>query len=78
MVEKRITASDNVVELAIYQRGRTAPFVPHALSSRLCRFCGAELQDGEREEECSSALNVETARLRWRAAQILRGLVREG
>ncbi len=27
------------------------------------------------EEECSSTLNVDSARLRWRAAQILRGLV---
>ena len=34
-------------------------------------------QEGEREEECSSAFNVDAAhtRLRWQAAQILRGLV---
>jgi hypothetical protein len=74
MVEKRTTASDNVVELAAYQRGRIAA-TAFALSPRSCCYCGAELEDGEREEECSSALNVDTARLRWRAAQILRGLV---
>jgi hypothetical protein len=74
MVEKRITASENVVDLAAYQRGRIA-VAAYALSPRTCRFCGAELDDDEREEECSSALNVDSARLRWRAAQILRGLV---
>jgi hypothetical protein len=74
MVEKRITASDNVVELAAYQRDRVA-VASFALSPRTCRYCGAELGDGEREEECSGALNVESARLRWRAAQILRSLV---
>jgi predicted nucleic acid-binding Zn ribbon protein len=74
MVEKRITASDNVVELAAYQRGRVT-VAAYALSPRACRYCGAELEDDEREEECSSALNVDTARLRWRAAQILRSLV---
>jgi len=75
MVEKRIMASDNVVELATYQRGRAGVFSAYALSPRTCCYCGAELDEDEREEECSSALNVETARLRWRAAQILRGLV---
>jgi hypothetical protein len=74
MVEKCTTAPDNVVELAAYQRGRIA-VAAFALSPRSCRFCGAELADDEREEECSSALNVDSARLRWRAAQILRGLV---
>ena len=76
MVEKRITAaSDNVVVLAAYQRGRAGAVAAFALSPRSCCYCGAELDDDEREDECSSALNVETARLRWRAAQILRGLV---
>jgi hypothetical protein len=74
MVEKRITTSDNVVELAAYQRGRGA-VAALALMPRSCRYCGAALGEGEREEECSSALNVDTARLRWRAAQILRSLV---
>jgi hypothetical protein len=74
MVEERITAPDNVVELAAYQRGRI-PGAAFALSPRSCGYCGAELGEGEREDECSSALNVDTARLRWRAAQILRGLV---
>lgn len=74
MVEKRTMASNNVVELAAYQRNRVAA-TTLALSPRSCCYCGAELGDGEREEECSSALNVDTARLRWRAAQILRGLV---
>jgi predicted nucleic acid-binding Zn ribbon protein len=75
MVEKRITASDNVVDLVAYQRGRAGVASAFTLSQRTCCYCGAELDEDEREEECSSALNVETARLRWRAAQILRGLV---
>jgi len=74
MVEKRITASDNVVDLASYQR-RAGAVAAFALSPRNCCYCGAELDDDEREDECSGALNVETARLRWRAAQILRGLM---
>ncbi|ABQ34626.1 MAG: hypothetical protein E6614_06605 [Bradyrhizobium sp.] len=78
MVEKRITASNNVVELASYQRGRAGTVVAHALSPRTCRYCGAELEEDERDDDCSSALNVESARLRWRAAQILRNLVCEG
>jgi hypothetical protein len=78
MVEKRIMASDNVVELAAYQRSRAGTFSAYALSPRTCRYCGAELEDDEREDDCSSALNVDEARLRWRAAQILRGLVCEG
>jgi len=75
MVEKRITASDNVVDLAAYQRGRAGAVAAFALSPRTCCYCGAELDEDEREDECSSALNVESARLRWRAAQILRSLV---
>ena len=78
MVEKRITASNNVVQLANYQRSRAAIVVVDALSPRTCRYCGADLDEDEREDDCSSALNVESARLRWRAAQILRGLVCEG
>lgn len=77
MVEKRITASGNVVELAAYQRGRGGAVAAYALSPRNCRFCGAELGEGETEEECSSTLNftVDSAKLKWRAAQILRSLV---
>jgi hypothetical protein len=74
MVEKLITSSRNVVDLAQYRErngcGRAA-----AISIRSCRHCGAALADGEREEECSSTFNVDAARLRWQAAQILRGLI---
>jgi hypothetical protein len=67
-------ASDNVVDLAAFQRNRGA-VAAFAMLPRTCRYCGAGLGEGEREEECSGALNVDTARLRWRAAQILRSLV---
>jgi hypothetical protein len=74
MVEKRITASQNVIELAVFrERNGGAKVGPMAL--RLCRHCGAALADGEREEECSSTLNRDAAQLRWQAAQILRTLV---
>jgi hypothetical protein len=74
MVEKLITSSPNVVDLARY-RGQSGG--ASAMALRICRHCGASLQEGEREEECSSAFNVDAAhlRLRWQAAQILRGLV---
>ena len=45
------------------------------MSARICRHCGAALLEGESEDECSSALNIEAASLRWQAAQILRGLI---
>ncbi len=54
MVEKRISPPRNVVDLARY---RTAK----AMMPRLCRYCGAGLSEGERDEECSSALNLESA-----------------
>jgi hypothetical protein len=78
MVEKLITSPDtslpNVVSLSLYrERNGLARAMP--LSPRVCRHCGAALLDGEREEECSSTFNVDEARLRWQAAQILRGLV---
>jgi hypothetical protein len=86
MVEKLITSPNiaqentqeivmrNVVSLSLYrERNGLARAMP--LSARTCRHCGAVLLDGEREEECSSTLNVDEARLRWQAAQILRGLV---
>jgi hypothetical protein len=80
MVEKVITSARNasarnVVDLARYQRDRSATGRALAMSARLCRHCGAALSDGEREEECSSAFNVEVDQLRWQAAQILRGLI---
>jgi hypothetical protein len=73
MVEKLITSSRNVVDLASY-RDRSAQGRALPISARVCRHCAAALSDGEREDECSSTFNVE-ARLRWQAAQILRGLI---
>jgi hypothetical protein len=64
MVEKLITSSRNVVDLARYQRDRNAAGKAPAMSVRICRHCGAALSDGEREDECSSALNIEASRLR--------------
>ena len=74
MVEKVITSRKNVVDLARYQAARGAGGRALAMSARLCRHCGAALSEGESEDECSSAFNVE-ASLRWQAAQILRGLI---
>jgi hypothetical protein len=74
MVEKSVNASRNVVDLSRY-RERAASSRAPALSARTCRHCGAALMDGEREEECSSAFNSDAMRLRWQAAQILRGLI---
>lgn len=72
MVEKLITSSQNVIDLASYrERNGGASVAP----LRTCRHCGAALHEGEREEECSSAFNIDNARLRWQAAQILRGLI---
>ena len=74
MVEKVITPLRNVVDFAHYREGRKAAGTAPAISARSCRHCGAALLDGESDDDCSSAFNVE-ARLRWQAAQILRGLV---
>ena len=60
MVEKVITSSRNVVDFARYQQGRNAA----ALPARACRHCGAELFEGESEDECSSAFNIGTPRQR--------------
>ena len=73
MVEKRIMSSENVVELARYRR-RPDGSRSLAISPRLCRHCGAALMEGDHEDECSSAF-VDAARLRWQAAQILRGII---
>ena len=76
MVEKVITSPRNVVDFARYHAGRNAAGKALAISARVCRHCGAALSEGEREDECSSASNtVDPARLRWQAAQILRGLI---
>jgi hypothetical protein len=71
MVEKLITSPENVVDFARYQADRNGSAV--AISARTCRHCGAGLSEGEREDECSSAFNIDS--LRWQAAQILRGLL---
>jgi hypothetical protein len=34
------------------------------MSARICRHCGASLLEGEREEECSSAFNLDALSLR--------------
>jgi hypothetical protein len=60
MVERLITSPHNVIDLARYQAERVAGRMP-AISLRICRHCGAMLLEGEREEECSSALNVEAS-----------------
>jgi len=75
MVEKVIMRARNVVDFASYQQGRNIGARAQAISARTCRHCGAVLSEGEREDECSSALNVNTENLRWQAAQILRGLI---
>jgi hypothetical protein len=58
MVEKRIMSTRNVIDFARYQQDRGAAL---AFSTRLCRHCGAALADGENEEECSSAFNLDAA-----------------
>jgi hypothetical protein len=60
MVERLITPPENVIDFACYQAGR-ASGKTFAISARLCRHCGAMLLEGEREEECSSSLNVEAS-----------------
>jgi hypothetical protein len=75
MVEKPITPPANVIDLSRYlPRASGAGAAP--LRGRICRHCGAALAEGEREDECSAIFNVDIAglRLRWQAAQILRGL----
>ncbi|MBR1268583.1 hypothetical protein JQ629_13770 [Bradyrhizobium sp. AUGA SZCCT0222] len=59
MVEKFITSPRNVIDFARYQQGRIVGKA-QAIAARLCRHCGASLADGENEDECSSAFNVET------------------
>jgi hypothetical protein len=59
MVEKLITSRRNVIDFARYQQDR-AVGKAQAISARICRHCGAALSDGENEDECSGALNIET------------------
>ena len=67
MVEKVITLGRNVIDFARYQQGRHAAakelakglVKELAVSGRTCRHCGAALSEGEREDECSSAFNIE-------------------
>ena len=58
MVEKHINSSRNVVDLSRY-RELSAAGRAGAMSARTCRHCGAVLLEGEREEECSSAFNLD-------------------
>ncbi|WJR80257.1 hypothetical protein [Bradyrhizobium sp. NP1] len=57
MVEKLITSPRTIIDLARYRDARAGARMPQ-LSLRLCRHCGAALAEGEREDECSGALNV--------------------
>jgi hypothetical protein len=59
MVEKVITPGPNVVDFARYQQGRNTAGKALAISARICRYCGAALLEGEREDECSGAFTVE-------------------
>lgn len=58
MVEKLITSPRNVIDFARYQQGRNVGKAT-AITARLCRHCGAALSDGENEDECSSAFNID-------------------
>jgi hypothetical protein len=59
MVEKLITPRPNVVDFVRYRLGRGAGGRTLPLSARACRHCGAALSDGESEDDCSSAFNIE-------------------
>jgi hypothetical protein len=61
MVEKVITSLPNVLDFARYQSGRRQACSAVAISARICRHCGAALSEGEREDECSSAVNIAPA-----------------
>jgi hypothetical protein len=58
MVEKVVTSLPNVLDFGRYQAERRAVCKALAVSARVCRHCGAALAEGEREDECSSALNI--------------------
>jgi hypothetical protein len=63
MVEKVITSARNVVDFVRYQAGRNAAGKALAILMRICRYCGAALSEGENEDECSSAFNIDAAGL---------------
>jgi hypothetical protein len=62
MVEKPVTSGPNVVDFACYRQGRNAAGKTLAIIARACRHCGAALSEGENEDECSSASNVNALR----------------
>jgi hypothetical protein len=64
MVERVIMSPRNVVDLARYRQGRGDAGKTPGISMRTCRHCGAVLSEGESEDECSSALNLEAPGLR--------------
>ena len=58
MVEKFITSPRNVIDFARYQQGRGVGKT-QAIEATLCPHCGAAQSDGEDEDECSSAFNID-------------------
>jgi hypothetical protein len=64
MVEKLIMRERNVIDFARYQQSRDTTARELAVSARICRHCGAALSEDEREDECSSAFNIEARDLR--------------
>ena len=64
MVEKLITSPRNVVDFTRYHQGRNAADKALAMPARICRHCGAALSEGESEDECSSASNINAPGLR--------------
>jgi hypothetical protein len=58
MVEKVVTSLPNVLDFAGYRSERRTVGKAAAISARVCRHCRAALAEGEREDECSSALNI--------------------
>ena len=59
MVEKQITSLKNVIDFSRYQIVRNSSGKAPAISARTCRHCHAALLDGESEDDCSSAFNIE-------------------
>jgi hypothetical protein len=62
MVEKVVTSAPNVIDFACYQQARNAAGKTLGLMVRACRHCGAALLEGENEEDCSSAFNIDASR----------------